>query len=671
LLLAVSGVARADLRSAPAWADPTWHYRVPVSLPAATAVGSTEVVDVDFNTLLTALGISGTFDANSPRVTRADGTTLVTIQQWTDTVFGGVTDAAGDGQGELRFLAQDAGAQTYWLYFDITANGAKAANPQTPINGNFEVGATGTVTPAGWTVVTTAGFDAQMRPSESPSITTDGTTVGNGAPPKVTDGTPNTGAFSYLMGARSANEPGTVTQPAVTLTKTIAVPAGSPGNLVVHYRPEGWDSGSNGSTNYDFIRIALVSGATTELVGPTAGNYTTLPFSPNFGNNQAAANRSGYGQYNGWDTDTNGNHRSGMAIARGSQPWFTVNQSLAAFAGTTITLRITSNHTNAYRSWFSVDDVEWSRQTATITAAQAEAFGANITLPNDTSVTTPSVYQVAQTLSIRATIQATTSAVRADVINPSGSVVATNVILYDDGTHGDTVAGDRVFNNNGTVVANPTYTFSSVDTESTAWTVRVFARDSSTSTIGATAGHVHRSGQPNTPQDQADFWNIDDQVFSLVKVNLVIVKSVLTISDPVNGNTNPKAIPGAVVQYTIMVTNQGLGASDANTIKVVDAIPANGELVVTDIGGPGSGPVLFTQGSPTSGLSYTFTSLASNTDSLEFSNNGGTTWTYTPTANGNGTDPAVNAIRVGPSGAFAARVITAPSFTLQFRMRVK
>ena len=674
LLLAVSGVARADLRSAPAWLDPTWHYRVPVSLPAGGAVGSTETVDVDFAALLTQLGISGTFDTNSWRVTRADGTTLVTIQQYTDTRYGGATDATGNSRGELRFLAQDAGAQTYYLYFDITANGAKAANPQTPINGNFEFGGSGTATPPGWALTTTAGFDAQIRPSESPSITTDGATVGNGTPPITTDGTPLTGSFSYLMGARSANEPGTTTQPAVTLTKTIAVPASGAGNLVLRYRVEGWDSGSNGSTNFDFVRIAIVSGATTELVGPTAGNYTTLPYSPNLGTNVAANNRSGYGQYNGFDTDTNGNHRSGMAIARGSQPWFTLTSSLATYAGTTVTLRITANHTNQYRSWTSIDDVEWSVQTATITTSQAQAFGVNVTAPNDTAVTTPSSYQVAQTLVIRAQVQATTVAggVTADVINPGGTTVATGITLYDDGTHGDAAAGDRIFTNNGSVVANPTYTFGAADAQSTAWIVRVYARDGSSSTVGATNGRIHISGQANTPQNQANYWNIDDQVFSLVKVNLVILKTVSTFSDPVNNTTNPKSIPGAIKQYTITVTNQGNGTSDANSIKVSDPIPVQGELVVTNIGGAGSGPVLFTDGSPTSGLTYTFTSLASATDSLDFSNNGGTTWTYTPTANGNGTDPAVTTIRVSPTGTFAAMIgATAPSFTLQFRMRVK
>ena len=300
-----------------------------------------------------------------------------------------------------------------------------------------------------------------------------------------------------------------------------------------------------------------------------------------------------------------------------------------------------------------------------------QAFGANVTAPNDTGATTPSQYQVAQTLTIRAAVQATTSAVRADVINPSGTVVAAGVILYDDGTHGDAASGDRIFTNNGSVAANPTYTFGAGDAQSASWLVRVFARDASTSAIGATNGHVHIAGTANTPQDQAHFWNIDEQVFSLVKVNLVMVKSSTTFSDPVNGTTNPKSLPGSVKTYTITVTNQGSGASDANSVRLSDPIPTQGEMVVANIGGAGSGPVLFTQGSPTSGLTYTFTSLASTTDSLEFSNDGGTTWTYTPTANVNGTDPAVTNLRIAPTGAFAANAGTAPSFTIQFRMRVK
>jgi len=654
LLLALGGTARADLRSAPAWYDPTWHYRVPVSIPAASAVNSTVVFDADFAALLTQLGISGTFDVNSPRVTRANGTTLVTTQEFTDAKYAGVTDATANSRGEIRFLAQDAGAQTYWLYFDITQNGAKAATAlATRINGNFEH-SSGAV-PTNWTVATTGsggGHDATVLTSPGAPATVNLVAGCNDNATAGVDNAANTGLSWFLLGYRSRCEDGAAgTREFIRVSRSIAVPAGAAaGNFVFQFRYQAFDSLAS-TTTYDFMTVD---------VGGTVVNHTTLGIANPLGD---------------LNIQTYGLGRSptyGPTLMDAG--WRTATLNLAPYAGTTVTLRFTMRfYTDAlYKSWVKLDDVEWSRQNATITNTLAEAYGVNITAPNDTAVTTASIYQLSQRVTIRASVQATTSVVLADVINPGGTTVATGIVLYDDGTHGDTVAGDRIFTNDGSVVANPTYTFSAVDAEGAGWIVRVYARDGSSSTIGATNGHVHRSGLPNTPQSQANFWNIDDQVFTLAKVNLVIVKSLLTISDPVNGAVNPRAIPGAVVEYTVVVTNQGAGASDANSIHLSDFVPANSDLVVANIGGAGSGPVAFTQGSPTSGLTYTFTSLASLADSLEFSSDGGTTWTYVPTPNGNGVDSAVTHLRVSPTGAFAAKVgVTGPSFTIRFRIRVE
>lgn len=652
LLLAVSGIAQADLRSAPAWYDPTWHYRVPVSIPAASAVNSTIVVDADFAPLLTQLGIGGTFDVNSPRVTRADGTTLVTAQEFTDVKYAGVTDAAANSRGEIRFVAQDAGAQTYWLYFDITENGAKAATAlATRINGNFEHSAG--AAPTNWTVATTGsagGHDA--------TVVTGGTTVNlpagcnDNATPNLENAS-NTGLSWLLLGYRTRCEdsPGNTTE-FIRVSRPVAVPAGAAaGNFVYQFRYQAFDSMTS-STRYDYMTLD---------VGGTLVNHTTLGIP----NPAADLNIQTFG--------VGRNPAFGPVLLDAG--WRTATLNLAPYAGTTVTLRFSMrffNNDDQYKSWVKLDDVEWSRQDATITNTLVEAFGANVTAPNDTGVTTASIYTASQALTISAVVQATTTAVRADVINGSGTTVATGVVLYDDGTHGDATAGDRIFTNNGTVVANPTYTFGATDAESVSWRVRVFARDGSSSTIGATAGHVHRSGLPNTPEDQTTFWNIDDQVFTLVKVNLVIVGSLLTISDPINGVTDPRAIPGAFVRYTQIVTNQGAGASDVDTFRLSDPIPVTGALVVTDIGGLGSGPVAFAQGTPTSALTYTFTALGNLADSLEFSTDGGTTWNYAPTADVNGTDTAVTHFRIAPTGAFAAKTgITGPSFTLQYRIRVR
>jgi hypothetical protein len=153
--------------------------------------------------------------------------------------------------------------------------------------------------------------------------------------------------------------------------------------------------------------------------------------------------------------------------------------------------------------------------------------------------------------------------------------------------------------------------------------------------------------------------------------SLTNLKSVAVLSDPVNNTTNPKSIPGAVELYTLRITNQGSGSVDSNTLAIVDAIPANTALDVRDAGAAGSGPVVFVNGTPVSGLTYTYTALNSTTDNLEFSNDGGTAWTYVPTPNANGYDPNVTHIRVRLQGAMAGSSAGGnPYFELRFKVRV-
>ncbi|RYZ14325.1 MAG: hypothetical protein EON61_04110 [Alphaproteobacteria bacterium] len=146
---------------------------------------------------------------------------------------------------------------------------------------------------------------------------------------------------------------------------------------------------------------------------------------------------------------------------------------------------------------------------------------------------------------------------------------------------------------------------------------------------------------------------------------LTATKTTVTISDPQNGTTSPKAVPGAIVEYAIKVenpTNEAVGA-----MALTDTIPSNSSLVVTDIGAAGSGPLIVTQGTPSSMLTYTFTTLASLTDSFEFSNDNGATWTYAPVAGTGGADANVTTIRAKLTGTHAAGGV----FTLKFRVRVK
>jgi hypothetical protein len=147
-------------------------------------------------------------------------------------------------------------------------------------------------------------------------------------------------------------------------------------------------------------------------------------------------------------------------------------------------------------------------------------------------------------------------------------------------------------------------------------------------------------------------------------VPLSIAKTSVAYSDPVNGLTNPKLIPGGFANYTLTITAPASTSPTNNSVIVTDALPTNLSLFV-DTYAPGPGPVRFTAGS--SGLTYSFTSLANATDDLEFSNNGGASWTYVPTIDANGVDANVTHVRIRPKGS----MVPGSSFTINLRGLVK
>lgn len=63
---------------------------------------------------------------------------------------------------------------------------------------------------------------------------------------------------------------------------------------------------------------------------------------------------------------------------------------------------------------------------------------------------------------------------------------------------------------------------------------------------------------------------------------LTVTKTSRVISDPVNNTTNPKMIPGAVVEYCISVAN-GAGAATATNVAISDPVPANTTFVASSI----------------------------------------------------------------------------------------
>jgi uncharacterized repeat protein (TIGR01451 family) len=674
LLLSAAQGALADLR-APAWFDPDgvgsgddWHYRVPIDIPSGVYRRNTVVLNVDFNSLLSQMGVSGTLDPNSVRVVRDNGA-LATTQQFTDTVFNDATDAVGNGWGEVRFLMQRNGPRTFYLYFDILENGTKPAwSVNQTINGNFEFSSDGQQDPPGWNGTSNGtGFTAAaMQNAGSMSITTDDL----GSPPALHNPTTTvedaySGNFCYLVGARDSNENGTL-DPATTLTRNFRLPPSNPGIFRLRYRVKGWDSSQNGAGSWDFLQVRLVRGGTTvDLVGPAAGNYATFPFSPNYGTSACSTTQSGYGQFNGWDTDTNGTHRSGMtSLTPQTAPWFEVTYDLSSFPpNSVITLEIETRHEDVYKTWFHIDDVQWSVADLSTSLGTPEGFGVDIL--NPTGIPT---YNNGDTLNIQVRVDALPTGlsgpVTADLIDPLDTVAYT-ITLFNDGSHGDGGANDAWWGDDNA------HTFLASDFPGT-WTVRVYAKDGSGSTLGAPNGLIHIPSAAVTPYSQANYYNVDDESFTLVTPpNIMLIKTAVTDSDPVNGSSNPKAIPGAEIRYTITSRNMGGTGTDNDSVYVTDPIPANTALYVGSTGMPG-GPVAFSQGTEPSGLTYTYLGIQNLGDDIAFSNNSGADFTYQPLICADCVDPAVTHVRVNPKGIFNPVNVTAiPEFSLQLRVRVQ
>lgn len=141
---------------------------------------------------------------------------------------------------------------------------------------------------------------------------------------------------------------------------------------------------------------------------------------------------------------------------------------------------------------------------------------------------------------------------------------------------------------------------------------------------------------------------------------LTLVKTSSVISDPVNGSTNPKAIPGAVVRYSILVTNTGPTAVDSNSVLLIDSLPAQMSV------GTSATPT-FIQGSPASALTFN----AAN--DIRYSNAGTapTTYagcTYAPVS---AYDPAVKFVCINPKGTMAGSTGTPTSFTISIQAQMQ
>ncbi len=451
------------LYDVPEWWDPDgpnsgedWHYRVPISVPAGDQ-HQMVIVDVNFTDLLLSLDVTGTLDNNSVRVVDPSGN-LVPRQEYIPT---------GPGVGTIKFLLPSdlSSQETFYVYFDVLENGAKS--PLNTLNTGVDRGDL-----AYWLHGKSPGWiSSVIGASPRGPYTIDGGTTGFPPPnPRiiVDDGLPAVGEYSLVLGYRvNESEDRTPNGENTWAAYEITVPSGG-GSLTFWFRVESWDS-----QYFDYLIVTIRD---------TGGNTldTVLVYNPNPG--------TSYGTFadSGW--------------------WIATGYDLTPYAGQTIRVNFTV-HTywdDWYKTWAYVDNLIWCNLSATVLADMAEGFGVNLTEPSGPQTFGP--------LRIVARVDASpTGGILARVYGPSGDLIASGP-LYDDGTHGDAVAGDGVFTN------DDIYTISPGDPLG-GWRVVVLANDSSASTHSPSYdGLIHIPGRPYEV-NYTDFFNVDEASFE-VRANL-------------------------------------------------------------------------------------------------------------------------------------------------------
>ena len=241
--------------------------------------------------------------------------------------------------------------------------------------------------------------------------------------------------------------------------------------------------------------------------------------------------------------------------------------------------------------------------------------------------------------------------VRADVTDPFGAYDVTNTRLTINAASGEVPVSLAVMSSVNTTPSTVTveypYTTAS-DAQSGDWLFTVRADEGYEGTV----------------------FNVRTVTVPLLQpAQLTMNKSLQVTQDPVNGSANPKAIPGALIEYQLTVTNTGEGTADTDTVTITDSLPADTAFFVgTDAA---ISPVTLTDGQTASTLTLNFENLTSTTDDVEFSDNNGTTFDYQPTPDAEGFDPLITDVRIRLGGTMPGTDEGgSPEFSIFYQVKV-
>jgi len=161
--------------------------------------------------------------------------------------------------------------------------------------------------------------------------------------------------------------------------------------------------------------------------------------------------------------------------------------------------------------------------------------------------------------------------------------------------------------------------------------------------------------------DQVDLCDIATVSITVPAIPLITASKTVTMF-----TSGEYSVPGNDVIYSFLVTNEGTGPVDLDSVFLVDTLPAEIEIFIGDIddGGPETDPVSFVDAG--SGLTFNYTNDVGFFDGA-IKPTSFAECNFIPAA---GYNSDVKHICFNPKGTFTAGTPN-PSITLNFRARIK
>lgn len=147
---------------------------------------------------------------------------------------------------------------------------------------------------------------------------------------------------------------------------------------------------------------------------------------------------------------------------------------------------------------------------------------------------------------------------------------------------------------------------------------------------------------------------------------VTVAISSVTTWDPISTTAFPKAIIGSKKRMTVVVANPDIVATDLNSVRVEIPTQAKTAIALEGDGASIGAPIKFTDGFPSSTLTFSYTNAGDGADDVDFYADG-TGWAYVPTPGDPVSQALVTKLRLKPRGKLAA----GSSFTVTLPYLVK